>query len=149
MKHMTVVENKKARFDYEILDRMEAGISLRGYEAKAIRSGKASIVGSYVKIYGEEAWLLGAQVSPYQEKNTPDGYDQGRPRKLLLHKDQIQGLIGKTKEKNLTLIPLKLYNKGNRVKVEIALAKSKKAPDKRSTIKKRDLEREEGRRFKG
>lgn len=147
-KHMAVVENKKARFDYHILERFEAGIVLLGHETKAVRAGKASIVGSYVKIYNEEAWLVGAQISPYQEKNVPPDYDQNRPRKLLLHKKEIAVLVGKTQEKNLTLVPLKLYNKGRRIKIEIALAKSKKAPDKRETIKKRDLEREVGRRLK-
>jgi len=145
---MAVVENKKARFDYQILERFEAGIVLSGHEAKAVHVGKASIVGSYVKIYNKEAWLVGAQISPYQEKNVPPGYDQNRARKLLLHKKEIAVLVGKVQEKSLTLVPLKLYNKGRRVKIEIALAKSKKAPDKREAIKKRDLEREVGRRLK-
>jgi SsrA-binding protein len=145
---MEPVVNKRARFDYSILETLEAGLALLGHEVKAIKTGKASIVGSYVKIYGNEAWLVGAQIGPYQEKNTPAGYDPKRPRKLLLRHEQIKTLTGKAHEKRLTIVPLKLYNKSGRVKLEIALAKSKKAPDKRESIKRRDMEREAGRRFK-
>lgn len=145
---MEIITNKKARFDYAILETLEAGLALLGHEVKAIKTGKASIVGSYVKIYGNEVWLVGAQIGPYQEKNTPPGYDPKRPRKLLLRHEQIKTLTGTAHEKRLTIVPLKLYNKGGRVKLEIALAKSKKAPDKRESIKRRDMEREAGRRFK-
>jgi SsrA-binding protein len=145
---MEPVVNKRARFDYSILETLEAGLALLGHEVKAIKTGKASIVGSYVKIYGNEAWLVGAQIGPYQEKNTPAGYDPKHPRKLLLRHEQIKTLTGKAHEKRLTIVPLKLYNKSGRVKLEIALAKSKKAPDKRESIKRRDMEREAGRRFK-
>jgi len=144
----TTIENKKAYFDYAIQETFEAGIVLLGHEVKAVKSGKASIVGSYVKMYDNEAWLVGAQINPYQEKNTPKEYDPQRNRKLLLAKKEIKMFLGKAKEKGLTIVPLKLYNKGGKIKVAIALAKSKKAPDKRETIKKRDVERELGRRLK-
>jgi len=139
---MELAVNKRARFDYVILETLEAGLALLGHEVKAIKTGKASIVGSYVKIYDNEAWLVGAQIGPYQEKNTPARYDPKRPRKLLLRHEQIKTLTGKVHEKRLTIVPLKLYNKSGRVKLEIALAKSKKAPDKREVIKKRDAQQE-------
>lgn len=146
---MEPIINKKAYFDYQILDTFEAGIVLSGYETKAVRSGKAEIVGSYAKIYNGEAWLVNARISPYQEKNTPREYDPGRARKLLLKKEELAMLIGKTKEKGLTLIPIKLYNKNLRIKVGLALAKSKKNRDKRDTIKERETKRSIERFLKG
>lgn len=146
---MATVENRKARFDYSIIETLEAGISLTGNEVKAVRSGKASLVGSYVKIYENKVYLVGATISPYQEKNIPMNYDPERSRELLLHKKEIKYLSGKLNEKGLTLIPLKLYNNHGKIKIEIALSKSKKKHDKRETIKKRDTERQIGRKLKG
>lgn len=126
--------NDKARFDYEILETLEAGLVLKGYEVKAIKSGKASIRGAYVKILADEAWLLGATVSPYQSGNVPPEYDQQRNRKLLLRRSELKYLIGKSQEKGLTLVPLKLYNKSGLVKLEIGIGRGKKKHDKRAKI---------------
>jgi SsrA-binding protein len=141
--------NKKARFDYEILETYEGGLVLSGPEVKSIRTGKASIVGSYAKVYGGEAWLIGANINPYQEKNVPSGYDPMRSKKILLKKRELSELIGKTQERGLTLVPLKLYNKGTHIKLELALAKSKKQHDKRERIKERETKRVLNRIVKG
>lgn len=133
--------NKKAYFDYEILDTIEAGIVLLGYEVKSVRAGKANIAGAYAKVYGGDVWLVNATIAPYQEKNTPDGYDQKRARKLLLKTEEIKSFIGKIKEKRYTLIPLRLYNNRGKIKVELALSKSKKLHDKREVIKAREIKR--------
>lgn len=138
---MESVVNRKARFDYTILESFEAGMVLRGFEAKAAKAGKASLVGSYAKIYNNELWLVGASISPYQEGNVPADYDPARARKLLVKKDDIKKYTGTLREKGLTLVPLKLYTARGKVKLELGLAKSKKAFDKRETIKKRDVER--------
>ena len=139
---MTVyAQNKKAAFDYEILEKFEAGIELKGHEVKAIKSGKVSLTGSYVKVLGNEIFLLGALVSPYQPNNVPKDYEEQRDRKLLLTKKEINYLIGKQKERGLTIVPIKLYNKGGKVKLEIGVARGKKKYDKREKIKKRDVER--------
>lgn len=137
--------NKKARFDYEILETYEAGLSLFGHEAKAISVGKAHIVGAFAKIYNKTVWLVGATIGPYQEKNTPTEFDPQRARQLLLSKTEINQLIGATQKKGLTLIPLKLYNNHGKIKIELGLAKSKTKGDKRETIKKRDLQRSDSR----
>ena len=118
-------ENKKAWHDYEIIESFEAGIVLEGHEVKAVKTGRMSIFGSYVKILGDEAFLVGATISPYQSANTPKDYDPQRTRKLLLNKKEIAGLIGKSKE-GLTIVPLKAYNKKGRIKLEIGLAKARK-----------------------
>ena len=143
MKSLT--ENKKAYFDYQILEKFEAGISLLGQEVKSIKTGKASMAGSYVVLKGSEVYLIGANVPPYQPKNTPPDYKPERSRKLLLKKAEIKYLIGKTKEKGLTLVPLKMYTKKGKIKIEFALAKGKQKADKRERIKERDFEREKGR----
>jgi len=145
---MILLENKKAFFDYQILEKFEAGIELEGFEVKALRAQKGALSGAYVKIYNNEAWLVGASISPFQEKNTPPGYDKERPRRLLLKKKEINYLLGKSQEKGLTIVPLKLYNKGNLLKIEIGVAKSKKQFDKREIIKKRETEREIQRKLK-
>jgi SsrA-binding protein len=139
---MTVyAQNKKATFDYEILETFEAGIELKGHEVKAIKAGKVSIKGTYVKVLGKEIFLLGANVSPYQPGNVPKDYEAQRDRKLLLTKKELNYLIGKQKEKGLTIVPIKLYNKRGKVKLEIGVARGKKKYDKREAIKKRDVER--------
>lgn len=134
--------NKRARFDYEILETYEAGMELRGFEVKSIKSGRMSLAGSFAVIRGNEAFLLNAVIPPYQAANTPAGYDPERTRRLLLKKSEIRELIGKTAQKGLTLAPLKAYAKRNRVKLLIGLCRHKKQRDKRETIKKRESKRE-------
>lgn len=141
--------NKKAGFDYEILENYEAGLVLYGHEVKAIKTGHVSLTGSYVVAKGNELYLINALIPSYQPPNTPADYDPQRSRKLLFKKSEIRSLIGKSKTKGLTLIPLKLYTKKNLIKLEIAVGKGKRKLDKREEIKKRDIEREIGRRLKG
>lgn len=135
-------ENRRARFDYEFLETFDAGIELSGHEVKSIKSGKANIAGSFVVVRGGEAFLLGASVPPYQPNNLPPGYDADRTRKLLLKKEEIARLAGAGNAERLTIVPLKLYNKHGLVKLELALARSKKKADKRQAIKKREVKRE-------
>ncbi len=143
------VTNKKAHFNYEILERFEAGIELLGFEVKAIRAGRASLDGSHVTMRGGEAFLIGSGVTPLQPKNTPGDYDERRNRRLLLTKKEIREL-GKTAEmKGLTIVPLSMYNKKRTIKVEIAVVRGKKKFDKRESIKKRDTDREVQRTLKG
>lgn len=141
---MVITTNKRAYFDYEILETYEAGIELRGFEVKAIKSGRINLAGSYAIIRNNQVWLLNADIPPYQPKNTPVDYDSKRTRRLLLKKSEIKNLIGRTQEKGLTLVPLKVYTKGKfgRIKIEIGLGKSRKKADKRELIKKREVERE-------
>ena len=141
--------NKKAGFDYEILESYEAGLVLYGHEVKAIKTGHVSLTGSYVVAKGNEFFLINALIPPYQPANTPKDYDPQRSRKLLLKKSEIRSLVGKSKTKGLTLIPIKLYTKKSKIKLEFALAKGKKKIDKREKIKKRDIEREIGRKLRG
>ncbi len=140
------VFNKKATFDYELLERFEAGLSLHGYEVKAIRAGKASLQGAYVIIRGDEAFLVSATVAYYQEKNTPEDYEQDRPRKLLLSKKELSKLKVFESQPGLTIVPIRLYNAGRNIKLEIGVGRGKKKHDKRESIKardsKRDIERE-------
>jgi len=151
-----LAENKRSRYDYEILTTYEAGLVLFGYEVKAIKTGHVSLTGSYVVNKGNEFYLINALIPPYQPANTPKDYDPQRSRKILLNKSEISSLIGKSKAKGLTLIPLKLYTKksaprGSRgkIKLEFAIAKGKRKIDKREEIKKRDIEREIGRKLRG
>ena len=141
----TLAENKKAYFDYEILEKFEAGISLLGQEVKSIRSGRVSLAGSYVVLKENEVFLIGTNIPPYQPKNAPPDYNPERLRKLLLKKAEVKYLIGKVKQKGLTLIPLKVYSKRGRLKLEFGIAKGKKKADKRESIKKREFEREKQR----
>ena len=143
-----LAENRKARFDYEILEKFEAGMVLIGQEVKSIKSGRISIKGSYVVLKGEEPYLIGANVPPYQPKNAPPDYEPERSRKLLLTKSEIKHLIGKTKEKGLTLVPLRVYTKRGKVKLEFGMGKGRKKADKRELIKKREAERELERELK-
>ena len=143
-----IAKNKKAYAKYEILKKFEAGISLIGQEVKSIRSGRINLAGAYVVVRVEEVFLIGANVPPYQPKNAPPDYDPERSRKLLLKKSEIKYLIGKIKQKGLTLIPLKVYTKGAKIKLEFATAKGKKKVDKRELIKKREAEREIQRELK-
>jgi SsrA-binding protein len=142
-----VARNKKARFNYELGDRMEAGMVLTGTEVKSLRLGKANLTDSYARIKDGEAWLYSCHISPYPYA-AYDNHDPERPRKLLLHKRELRKLAGKVQEQGLSLIPLAIYFKRGRAKVELALAKGKKLYDKRQAMKKRDQEREMARAFR-
>ena len=144
-KNVTV--NRKARYEYEILQVYEAGIVLQGTEVKALRQGKANLVDSYGLLKDNEVWLMGAHISEYTQGNI-NNHDPVRTRKLLMNRSEIRKLIGKVKEKGLTLVPLRIYFKKGRVKIEIALAKGKKVHDKRETIAKRDFNRDQERKIK-
>ncbi len=136
-----VATNRHARFEYNILESLEAGIALTGTEVKSLRTGKASLSNSFARIEGNEVFLQNMHIAPYAFGNIANP-DPLRPRKLLLHKKEIRRLIEEVSTKKLTLIPLKAYFKEGLVKVEIALAKGKKLYDKREVIKKRELDRE-------
>ena len=144
-KNITV--NRKATHEYLILQTFEAGIVLVGTEVKSLRQGKANLVDGYAKIENGEVWLVNAHISEYTQGNI-NNHNPRRERKLLLNKSEIRKLIGKTKEKGLTLIPLRLYFKNGKVKVELAVAKGKKVYDKRRDIAKKDFQREQERRIK-
>jgi SsrA-binding protein len=141
-----LIQNKKAYFNYQILEEFEAGLVLNGQEVKSIKSGRMNLQGSYATLKNREKlpelYLIGAYIPAYQPKNAPQNYNPERSIKLLLNKSEIRYLIGKTKEKGLTLVPLKVYLKNAKVKIAIGLAKGKKKSDKREAIKKREAERE-------
>jgi len=145
----TLATNKKAHFDYEILEKIEAGIVLTGIEVKAVKTGKADLSGSFAIIRNDKVSLINCSISPYQPKNINFIYSPDRTKKLLLNKKEIKYLIGKIKQKNLTLIPLRMYTKHGLVKLELGLAKGKKKFDKRETIKKRETERNVSRAKRG
>ena len=142
-----IANNKKAYHDYFILDTYEAGIVLHGTEVKSLRMGKCSIKESFIRIENGEVFIYGMHISPY-EKGNIFNKDPLRVKKLMLHKAEINKLIGKTKEKGMAIVPLKAYFKGSLVKVEIGLAKGKKLYDKRQDIAKKDQQREASRDFK-
>ena len=135
-----ITENRKARFNYEILEHFEAGFVLQGSEVKSLRNGKANLGDAYASIKNGEIYLHHAHISPYQVTHYAD-HNPLRERKLLLHSQEIRKLIGKVQIKGLTLVPLKMYFKDGRAKVELALAKGKNVVDKRETIKRRDEDR--------
>ena len=147
-----IAQNKKARHDYHLEDVFEAGLVLTGTEVKSLRAGRASLVDAYARIKDGEVWLEGAHIAEYTEGSWTN-HEPRRPRKLLLHRAEIAKLIGKTKESGLTLVPLSMYFKDGKAKVEIALARGKRAYDKRQTLAARDAAREidraAGRRAKG
>jgi len=135
-----VCTNRKASFNYQLLDKFEAGLALTGSEVKSLRTSSANILEAYAMIKNGEVWLINANISPYEPSNYLN-HKPKRDRKLLLHKREILKIFQKIKERGLTLVPIKLYFKAGRAKVEIALAKGKKSFDKRETIKKRDINR--------
>lgn len=143
-----LAENKKAYHDYKILEKYEAGLVLNGQEVKSIRAGRASLKGSYVVLRNNEFYLMGANIPPYQPLNAPSDYNPERSRKLLLKKNEIKHLIGKSKEGGLTLIPLQIYTKNAKIKVMFGVARGTKKQDKREIIKKREAEREIRREMK-
>ena len=134
-------ENKKAFFDYEVLEKFEAGIELLGLETKSVKKGQSSLDGTHIIIRGREAYILGLKIPPFQTNNTPKNYDPEAIRRLLLTKKEIRILEERTKNNGLTIIPISMYNKGNKVKVEIGLVRGKKKYDKRESIKKREVDR--------
>ena len=142
-----IANNKKAYHDYFILDTYEAGIALHGTEVKSLRMGKCSVKESFIRVENGEVFIYGMHISPY-EKGNIFNKDPLRPRKLLLHKAEINKMMGKTKEKGMAIVPLKVYFKGSLVKVEIGLARGKKLYDKRNDIAKKDQQREAQRDFK-
>ena len=139
--------NKRATFDYEVLEKAEAGLVLVGHEVKSVKSGHISLKGSYITLKQNkknrlpEAYLVKAHISKYQKAGKLDSYDPERPRKLLLHKKEIEYLIGKKNEQGLTLIPLQIYTKHSFVKLEFAVCRGKTKSDKREDIKKKDIEK--------
>ncbi len=136
-----VADNKKARFDFEILETYEAGVVLRGSEVKSIRNGSVNLKDAYVSFIGDEAFLQNAHISVYQASSY-NNHEPERLRKLLLNRNELNKIIAKTRERGLSCIPLKIYFKDGRIKLEIALCKGKKSHDKRDAIKKRDVDRE-------
>jgi SsrA-binding protein len=142
---MSIAENKKARFNYAIEEKYEAGIVLTGWEIKAIRSGQVQLTDGYVVVKDGELFLIGLRINALRSASTHVKPEPDRTKKLLMHKDEIKRLVGKTEQKGYTLVPLSLYYKGGRVKAEVALAKGKATHDKRESIKEKDWEREKGR----
>ena len=140
------ISNRKARHEYEVLDSFEAGIVLKGSEVKSLRLGNANLQDSYAYLKGGEVWLSGMHINTYEQANILN-HDPTRERKLLLHKKEIRKLIGKTAEKGLTLIPLKVYFKTGRAKVELGVCRGKRSYDKRAAIAKRESELEMRRQF--
>src|SRR3989338_380373 len=141
-------ENKKAWFDFELLETYEAGIELFGFEVKAVKNHRVNLEGSYVFPRFGEFFLVGATIAPYQPKNTPKDYEPTRERKLLLHKKEMNYLLGKISQKGLTILPVKIYIKNRRVKLEIAIARKFKKRDKRERIKERESKRKVERTMK-
>lgn len=139
---MALVQNKKAHFDYEILEHYDAGIELFGPEVKALRGSHGSLEGAHVIVRGGEAYLIGMTIPPYQAGNMAKDYDPMRNRRLLLTKEQIAELAAKESAKGLTIVPISVYNKRRNLKVEIAVVRGKKSYDKRETIKKREAARD-------
>jgi SsrA-binding protein len=136
-----IATNRQARFRYELLETFETGIALQGSEVKSLREGKANLKDAYALVRDGEVWLHNAHIAPYGPA-AREGHDPERPRKLLLHKREIERLIGKTAERGLTIVPTRVYFSGPRAKVELALAKGKDVYDKRRSIKDRDVKRE-------
>ncbi|PIQ69169.1 MAG: SsrA-binding protein [Candidatus Taylorbacteria bacterium CG11_big_fil_rev_8_21_14_0_20_46_11] len=143
-----LIENKKAHFNYEFLEKLEVGIELFGFEVKSLRSKLGSLEGGHVVIRGMEAFLINTYIPAFQPKNAPQGFDERRPRKLLLTKKELQELVKIEAKKGLTIVPISVYNKGRKIKVSIAIARGKKKFDKRETLKKRDADRDIQREMK-
>jgi SsrA-binding protein len=143
-----LAENKKAYFDYNILEKFKAGIVLQGQEVKSLKTRRINLAGSYITVKNKELFWIGAKIPAYQPKNAPSDYKEDRLRKLLLKKNEIKSLFGKSKEKGLTFLPLKVYTKNGKIKMEFGTAKGRKKPDKRELIKKRETDREISRTLK-
>lgn len=139
---MALIDNKKVYLKYEIIEKYEAGIELFGYEVKSVKNSAGSLDGSYVIIRGGEAYLINANITPYQVGNTPKDYDPRRNRRLLLTKKEIQEIATIVDRRGLTIVPLALYNKGRKIKIEIGVGRGLKKYDKREILKKRDSQRD-------
>lgn len=144
----TLAENRRVRFDYTIIDTLQAGIVLNGQEVKSVLAGRANIGAAFVTVYNNELWLTNAAIPPWQVKNAPPEYEETRSRKLLCHKKEIATLIGKIKAEGLTVVALRLYTQGRRIKVELGIVRSRKKTDKRELLKKREAERDVRRALK-
>jgi SsrA-binding protein len=142
-----IVENRRARHDYHLLERYEAGLVLTGTEVKSLRDGRVSLAQAYADVRDGEVWLVGAHIDEYAQGNVAN-HDPDRERKLLLHRKEIASLIGKVEQRGLTLVPTKLYFKSGRVKLELALARGKELRDKRRDIAKREMQRDVERELK-
>ncbi len=147
----TLARNKTIGTQYDILETYQAGLELYGHEVKSIRAGKVTLKGSYIKLYGSQVFWVGGIIAPYQSGDIYKAYKQDRPRKLLLTVSEIKRLIGRSKEKGLTLLPISLYTKGPWIKMEVAVARGLKKYDRREKVKERDFKRRkaklEGRNF--
>ncbi len=141
MAQKLIAENRRARHDYNLLDRYEAGIVLTGTEVKSLRDGRASLQQAYADVRGTEVWLVGAHIAEYAQGNV-NNHDPDRDRKLLLHRKEIASLIGKVRERGFTLVPTRMYFKNGRAKVELALGKGKERYDKRRDLAKREADRQ-------
>lgn len=135
-------ENRRAHHDYQILETLEAGLVLQGQEVKSIRQGRLQLAGSFVAFRGQELYLLGATLPPYQPKNAKADYDSTRARKLLMNKEELRSLYGRAKQEGLTFVPLRVYTSKAKLKLSFGLARGKKKGDKRQLIKKREAQRE-------
>jgi SsrA-binding protein len=142
-----IAENRRARYDYELLDRFEAGLVLTGTEVKSLRDGRVTLAQAYADVRGNEVWLVGADIAVYDQGNVAN-HEPGRDRKLLLHRGEIAELTGKVREKGQTVVPTRLYFKDGRVKIELALARGKEKGDKRRDISERDAKRQIDRALK-
>jgi SsrA-binding protein len=145
---VNLIEHKKARLNFEILEEFEAGIELLGHEVKSLRGKHGKLEGSHIIVRGGEAYIVGMSIPPYQPKNTPREYDPERSRRLLLTKKELATLSSGESQKGLTIVPLSVYNKGRKLKVRVAIARGRKKYDKRDVLKKRDAEREMRRTLK-
>lgn len=150
-----LAENRRARFDYMVIDTLQAGIVLNGQETKSVFAGRANIGAAFVTVHNPstgsgqaELWLTNAAIPPWQVKNASTEYEETRSRKLLCHKKEIASLIGKIKAEGLTVVPLRLYTQGRRIKVELGIVRSRKKADKRELLKKREAERDVRRALK-
>lgn len=145
---MALAENKKARLNYEILEEYEAGLELLGHEVKSLRGGHGKLDGAHVVVRGGEAYVVGMHIPPYQPANTPESYDPARTRKLLLTGKELGSLAGSEGQKGLTIVPLRVYNKGKKLKLLVGVARGRKKYDKRAVLKERDTKREIDRTLK-
>jgi len=142
-----IADNRRARYDYELLERFEAGVVLTGTEVKSLRDGRVTLAQAYADVRGNEVWLIGADIAVYDQGNSAN-HEPGRDRKLLLHRGEIASLVGKVREKGQTIVPTRLYFKDGKIKVELALARGKEKGDKRRTIADRDAKRQMDRAMK-
>jgi len=145
----TVARNRRARHEFDILETYECGLALQGSEVKSLRAGRVTLADAYARVEGGEAWLLGVHIPPYEHAAGFGAHDPERRRKLLMHRDEIDELMGQTQQKALTLVPLSIYFKDGRAKVELALARGRRLYDKRHAIATRDAERDAAREARG